>query len=88
MLTALLYNIWRLTDFLLKVDVDEEMDYTLEITAGMFVEMVSSALVPSLACRDRTIEFPNQEWQHYLLRIEYNLEIQVVDRLISPPNRG
>ena len=43
---ALLYNIWRLTDFLLKADVDEEMDYAPEITAGMFVEMVSSALVP------------------------------------------
>lgn len=43
---ALLYNIWRLTDSLLKADVDEEMDYAPEITAGMFVEMVSSALVP------------------------------------------
>ena len=43
---TLLYNIWRLTDFLLKADVDEEMDYVPEITAGMFVKMVSSALVP------------------------------------------
>jgi hypothetical protein len=43
---ALLYNIWRLTDFLVKAGVDEEMDYAPEITAGIFVEMVSSALVP------------------------------------------
>ena len=43
---ALLYNIWRITDFPLKAGVDEEMDYAPEITAGMFVEMVSSALAP------------------------------------------
>lgn len=43
---ALLYNIWRITDFLLKAGVDEEMEYAPEIPAGMVVEMVSAALVP------------------------------------------
>ncbi|GAD52684.1 LOW QUALITY PROTEIN: hypotheical protein [Halarchaeum acidiphilum MH1-52-1] len=31
---VLLYNIWRLTDFLLKADVDGEMDYAPVLTAG------------------------------------------------------
>jgi hypothetical protein len=43
---VLLYNIWRLTDFLLKVGVDGEMDYTPVLTAGECVELVASALIP------------------------------------------
>ncbi|WP_058981060.1 transposase [Halobacterium sp. CBA1132] len=43
---ALLYNIWRITDVLLKAGVDGEMEYAPEIPAGMVVEMVSAALVP------------------------------------------
>lgn len=43
---ALLYNIWRLTDFLLKAEVEGEMDYAPVLTAGECVELVSAALVP------------------------------------------
>ncbi len=43
---VLLYNIWRLTDFLLKADIDGEMDYAPVITAGECVELVASALIP------------------------------------------
>jgi hypothetical protein len=43
---VLLYNIWRLTDFLLKAGVDGEMDYAPMLTAGECVEIVVSALVP------------------------------------------
>lgn len=43
---VLLYNIWRLTDFLLKAGVDGEMDYTPVLTAGECVELVASALIP------------------------------------------
>lgn len=43
---VLLYNIWRLTDFLLKAGVDGEMDYTPVLTAGECVEIVASALIP------------------------------------------
>jgi IS4 transposase len=43
---VLLYNIWRLTDFLLKAGVDGEMDYTPVLTAGECVEIVVSALIP------------------------------------------
>jgi hypothetical protein len=43
---VLLYNIWRLTDFLLKADVDGEMNYAPVITAGECVELVASALIP------------------------------------------
>ncbi|AHZ22139.1 transposase [Haloferax mediterranei ATCC 33500] len=43
---VLLYNIWRLTDFLLKAGADGEMDYAPVITAGECVELVSSALLP------------------------------------------
>lgn len=43
---VLLYNIWRLTDFLLKVSVDSEMDYAPALTAGECVEVVVSALIP------------------------------------------
>jgi len=43
---VLLYNIWRLTDFLLKVAVDGEMDYAPVLTAGECVEFVCSALIP------------------------------------------
>jgi hypothetical protein len=43
---ALLYNIWRLTDFLLKAGVDGEMDYSPVLTAGECVELVCSALIP------------------------------------------
>jgi len=42
----LLYNIWRLTDFLLKAGVDGEMDYAPVLTAGECVELVASALIP------------------------------------------
>jgi len=44
---VLLYNIWRLTDFLLKADVDGEMDYAPVLTAGECVELVCSALIPA-----------------------------------------
>lgn len=43
---VLLYNIWRLTDFLLKAGVDGEMDYAPVLTAGECVELISSALIP------------------------------------------
>jgi hypothetical protein len=43
---VLLYNIWRLTDFLLKAGVDGEMDYAPVLTAGECVEIVVSALIP------------------------------------------
>lgn len=43
---VLLYNIWRLTDFLLKAGVDGEMDYAPVLTAGECVEVVASALIP------------------------------------------
>nr|WP_246049107.1 transposase [Natronomonas salsuginis] len=42
----LLYNIWRLTDFLLKAGVDGEMDYAPVLTAGECVELVASSLIP------------------------------------------
>lgn len=41
-----LYSIWRLTDFLLKADIDGEVDYAPVITAGECVELVPSALIP------------------------------------------
>ncbi|MFC4451233.1 MULTISPECIES: transposase [Halobacteriales] len=43
---VLLYNIWRLTDFLLKAGVDGEMDYAPVLTAGECVELIASALIP------------------------------------------
>ena len=43
---VLLYNIWRLTDFLLKADVDGPMDYAPVLTAGECVEIVVSTLIP------------------------------------------
>ena len=43
---VLLFNIWRLTDFLLKAGVDGEMDYEPVLTAGECVELVCSALIP------------------------------------------
>jgi len=43
---VLLYNIWRLTDFLLKAGVDSEMEYAPVLTAGECVEIVVSALIP------------------------------------------
>jgi len=43
---VLLYNIWRLTDFLLKAGVKGEMDYAPVLTAGECVELVASALIP------------------------------------------
>jgi len=43
---VLLYNIWRLTDFLLKASVDGEMDYAPVLAAGECVEIVASALIP------------------------------------------
>ena len=44
---VLLYNIWQLTDFLLKAGVDGEMDYEPVLTAGGCVELVCSALIPA-----------------------------------------
>jgi hypothetical protein len=43
---VLLYNIWRLTDFLLKASVDGAIDYGPVLTAGECVELISSALIP------------------------------------------
>ena len=43
---VLLYNIWRLTDFLLKAGVGGEMDYAPVLTAGECVELVASSLIP------------------------------------------
>ncbi len=43
---VLLYNIWRFTEFLLKVGVDGEMDYAPVLTAGECVELVASPLIP------------------------------------------
>ncbi len=43
---VLLYNIWRLTDFLLKAGVDGEMNHVPVLTAGECVEIVVSALIP------------------------------------------
>ena len=43
---VLLYNIWRLTDFLLKAGVDSEMDYAPVLTAGRCVEIIVSPLIP------------------------------------------
>lgn len=43
----LLYNIWRLTDFLLKAAVDGPMDYAPVLTAGEVVKLVSADLIPA-----------------------------------------
>jgi IS4 transposase len=43
---VLLYNIWRLTDFLLKAEVDSPMDYAPVVTASECVEIIVSALIP------------------------------------------
>jgi len=43
---VLLYNICRLTNFLLKATVDGEMDYALVPTAGECVKIVASGLIP------------------------------------------
>jgi hypothetical protein len=43
---ALLYNVWRLVDFLLKAGVGGDMDYAPVLTAGECVEVVCSALIP------------------------------------------
>nr|WP_240729962.1 transposase [Halalkalirubrum salinum] len=43
---VLLYNIWRLTDFLLKAGVDNEMDYAPVLTAGECIELVCGELIP------------------------------------------
>jgi len=43
---VLLYNIWRITDFLLKAGVDGEMDYAPILTAGECIELLVSALIP------------------------------------------
>jgi hypothetical protein len=42
---VLLYNIWRLTDFLLKADIGGEMDYAPVLLTGEYVELVASALI-------------------------------------------
>ena len=43
---VLLYNIWRLADFLINASVDSEMDYAPVLTAGECVEIVVPALIP------------------------------------------
>ncbi|QCJ46401.1 transposase [Haloprofundus sp. MHR1] len=43
---GLLYNIWRLTDLLLRAGVGEEMDNAPVLTAGECIELVASALIP------------------------------------------
>jgi len=43
---VLLYNVWRLTDFLLKAGVDGDMNYAPVLTAGECVEMVASGQIP------------------------------------------
>ena len=43
---VLLYNIWRLTDFLMKADVYGPVDYAPVLTAGECVEIVVSAPRP------------------------------------------
>jgi NADH/NAD ratio-sensing transcriptional regulator Rex len=43
---VLLYNTWRLTDFLLKAGVDGEMNYAPVLIAGECVKIVVSALIP------------------------------------------
>lgn len=45
-LAVLLYDIWWLTDFLLKASVNGEMDYVSVLTAGECFEIVPSALIP------------------------------------------
>ncbi len=42
---VLLYNIWRLTDFLPIAGVDTEIDYAPILTAGECVELVSSGMI-------------------------------------------
>ena len=44
---VLLYNIWRLTDFLLKAAVDGPMVYAPVLTGGEVVELVSADLIPA-----------------------------------------
>ncbi|ELY61976.1 putative transposase (TCE33) [Natronococcus jeotgali DSM 18795] len=46
MFAVLLYNIWRLTGFLLKGGIDGEMDYTSVLTTDECVELIVSALIP------------------------------------------
>lgn len=41
---VILYNVWRLIDFLLKAGVDSEMDYAPVLTAGECVELIASAV--------------------------------------------
>ncbi len=43
---VLLHNIWRLTDYLLKLVVGGEIDYAPVLTAGGCVELICSALIP------------------------------------------
>jgi IS4 transposase len=43
---VLLYDVWRLTDFLLKAGVASEMGYAPVLTAGESVESIASALTP------------------------------------------
>jgi hypothetical protein len=44
---VLLYNIWRLTDFLLKASVDGGMEYAPVVTAGECVERVCAGQIPA-----------------------------------------
>jgi hypothetical protein len=43
---VVLYNIRRLTDFLLKADVDTAVDAPPLMTAGECVQLVSGELIP------------------------------------------
>jgi hypothetical protein len=60
---VLLYNIWRLTDFLLKADVDGPMDYAPVLTAGECVEIVVSTLIPPTNRLSPAMSAV-LEWQH------------------------
>jgi hypothetical protein len=44
---VVLYNIWRLTDFLLKADVDTAVGAPPLMTAGECVQLVSGELIPA-----------------------------------------
>jgi len=55
---VLLYNIRRLTGFLLKSGVDGEIDYALVLTPGEYVELVSSTLLPSDRATDSLPDSP------------------------------
>jgi hypothetical protein len=44
-LAVLLYDIWRLNDFLLKADIDSDIHYAQVRTSSDFVGLVASGLI-------------------------------------------